>query len=415
MGNIAVSTRQRCYRYRSMRNLGKLTVSVAAVALSIVGIGVLSRSARKVSASSAALDVGSRAVGAISVSSGNYVNIVNGQPWPLNFDPFCNNSAKQCPWNNPLPDNPTLMANSAGLVSGLFASSGGGLISSLFGSRGGMTGLPDAAIEGGSREDFAHPVYLASKNDPLVTLGFTCGTGAGTTGARIHIPAKARPTASSDAHMGVIQPDGEEWDFWSATGPGRDWQDGDTINCKSSGGHSNIVSGSGSLLHSATSGAALSAGNLRVNELNNGWIPHALFVVVKVGTNGYVYPGQSNATQGGSIPIGARLQLKYTDAQIDAMAGLQPWEKTLLHQMHDYGLYVLDTGGDGWVTYKWESPTQYTSFGGTNPGEAWVSANKPPATWRPNGINWATDLVIVDPCYAEGTCTQSHSSKKRDH
>lgn len=382
-------------------NLGKFAALAVALVLPLVWVGVRLTPARTVSAKPTALNVASNAVGTIHVSAGNYVNIVNGQEWPLDFDPFCNNSGKQCPWNNPLPDSPTLMANSAGLISGLFASEGSGI-----------TGLPDAGIQGGSRVDFAHPVYLASKTDPLVTLGFTCGSGAGTSGARIHIPAKARPTASSDAHMGVIQPNGDEWDFWNTMGPGRDWQNGDTINCEACGGHSNVVTGSGSLLHSATSGAALSAGNLRVNELNNGVIPHALFVVVKVGTNGYVYPGQSNAAQGGSIPIGARLQIKYTDAQIDAMEGLQPWEKTLLHQLHDYGLYVMDTGGDGWVTYKWESPTQYTSFDGTNPGAAWARANKPPPTWRPKGINWTTDLQIVHPCYAEGTCATPHPAKK---
>jgi hypothetical protein len=276
------------------------------------------------------------------------------------------------------------------------------MISSVL-SGGGMTGLPDMANGGTGSGDFAHPVYLAASTDPLVTLGSACGSGAGTSGAQIHIPAKARPTTSSDAHMGVIQPNGDEYDFWSVPNPSSDWKTGDTINCQDSGNYSNIVTGSGSVPHSATSGAALSAGDLRVNELENGVVPHGLFVVVQ-GSNGYVYPGQSNAAQGGTIPIGARIQLKYTDAQIDAMTGLQAWEKTLLHQLHDYGLYVLDTGGDGYITYKWESPTQYTSFGGTNPGIEWNNANSVPTTWTPTGINWLTDLQVVSACYAEGTC-----------
>ncbi len=123
-------------------------------------------------------------------------------------------------------------------------------------------------------------------------------------------------------------------------------------------------------------------------------------------------PAQSRTTigaarlrpQGGSIPVGARFQLRYTDAQIDAMTGLAAWEKTLLHQLHEYGLYVLDTGGNGYITYKWESPTQYTSFGGTPPGAAWVKTNHPPSIWKPRGISWATDLQLVNPCYAEATC-----------
>jgi hypothetical protein len=429
-------------------NLGKLAGLAGALLLCVLCAGLLPRYARNVtrnirrralhsgslalaSQAPATTDAahlvsvantgatGSGTVSSSAVSSSNYVTIVNGQPWPLNFDPFCNSSAQQCPWNNPLPDNPAAMANSASLISNLFASGSGmtGLVSKLFGWGGGLTGLPDAAIQGGSTKDFAHPIYLASNDDPLVTIGAGCGDGAGSTGSQIHIPAKARPTTSTDAHMGVIQPNGEEWDFWSVPTPSRDWRNGDTISCQESGGHSNIVTGSGSLPHSATSGAALSAGNLRVNELENGVIPHALFVVVptELVRKGYiVYPGQSASGGRGGIPIGARIQLKWTDAQIDAMTGQAAWEKTLLHQLHDYGLYILDCGGDGWITYKWESPTQYTSFGGSNPGAAWNSANSPPATWRPAGINWATDLQIVDPCYAAGNCT-GKAEKRRGH
>jgi hypothetical protein len=386
-------------------NLGKVTVSAVALVLcvglilSIVRAGVPSRADSNTSSSGIST---SGTTGFIAVSASNYGNIVNGQPWPLNFAPFCNNSAKQCPWNNPLPDNPTLMANSASLVS------------NLFGSSGGITGLSDASFVGGSAKDFAHPVYLASNSDPIVALGFGCGDTARTTGAKIHIPSKARMTASTDHHMGVIQPNGDEWDFFNTTGPGRDWQTGDTIGCEYSGNHSNIVTGSGSLYHSATSGAALSVGNLRVNELQNGYIPHALFVVIQR-TNGHVYPATSDAGGGGSIPIGARFQLRYTDTQIDAMTGLTAWEKTLLRQLHDYGVYVMDTGGDGYMTIKWESPTQYTSVGGTNPGVAWQNANHAPSTWKPNGINWATDLQIVSVCYAEGTCAGSQPAGKRIH
>jgi hypothetical protein len=279
------------------------------------------------------------------------------------------------------------MANSSSLISGLI-------------SGGGITGLSDANTQGGSVDDFSHPVYLASNSDPLVKI--TCGPNSGTS---INIPAKARSTASSDHHFGVIQANGIEYDFYGII-PGSDWTDSSTIcGTYNTGASINAVTGTGSLFPSATSGAALAAGALRVNELSNGSIPHALFGVVQaVSTSSYVYPGTALAGGGGGVPIGAHIQLKWTDAQIDAMTGQAAWEKTLLHQLHDYGIYVLDTGGDGYITLKWESPTQYTSMGGTNPGAAWQSANNPPSTWKPAGINWATDLQIVDPCYAEGTC-----------
>ncbi len=348
-----------------------------------------SASSPQAATSTFSLTIAAAASATGAVSASNYVNIVNGQSWPLNFVPFCIGAGQECPWNNPLPDSPTLMSNSASMISGLFGSSGG------------MTGLPDGGQSGSN--DFSHPVYLAASTDPLVTIGSGCGTSAGITGTQIHIPAQARPTTSSDAHMGVIQPNGDEYDFWDVTNPAGNWTTGSTLHCSESGAYSNIVTASGSLTYSATSGAALSAGNLRANELQNGVISHALFVVIP-SSNGYVYPGTANAAQGGSIPIGARVQLKWTDAQIDAMTGQAAWEKTLLHQLHDYGLYVLDTGGDGYLTYKWESSTQFTSFGGTSPAAAWDKTNNPPATWKPAGINWSTDLIIVDPCYAEGSC-----------
>ncbi len=348
-----------------------------------------SASSPQAATSTFSLTIAAAASAAGTVSASNYVNIVNGQSWPLNFVPFCIGAGQECPWNNPLPDSPTLMSNSASMIS------------SLFGSSGGMTGLPDGGQSGSN--DFSHPVYLAASTDPLVTIGSGCGTSAGISGTQIHVPAKAQYTASSDHHFGVIQPNGNEYDFWDTTGPNGAWTTGSTLGCSESGAYSNIVTASGSLTYSATSGAALSAGNLRASELQNGVIPHALFVVIP-SSNGYVYPGTANAAQGGSIPIGARVQLKWTDAQIDAMTGQAAWEKTLLHQLHDYGIYVLDTGGDGYLTYKWESSTQFTSFGGTSPAAAWDKTNNPPATWKPAGINWSTDLIIVDPCYAEGTC-----------
>ena len=252
--------------------------------------------------------------------------------------------------------------------------------------------------------------------------------------AQIRIPAKARPAYGSDQHMAIVQPDGTEIDFWGAdkgfNNTSADWQTGQTINFWSGNSCGNFYTGSGFFNPSATAGdACLAGGTVRQSELAAGQINHALFLVVNcVSPSVYLYPsghvGGANCTDGSglNIPTGARVQLTLTDAQINAL-GLSLWQTAILHAMHRYGGYIMDTNGGGSRTTDLlkvsmpEDPTPYVWFGVSVPMDTQA------VTWGWNGVvisgtsylryistdNWGLDLgaytIIVDTCYALGTCS----------
>src|SRR5579875_826926 len=322
------------------------------------------------------------------VSDSTYAQIVNPGPWPRSFRPYCANasanSAAPCPWNDSLPDNPSqLYPNSATVVAAMFASSN--------------VLLPgDWSISG----DYNHAAYLASAGDHLVTV--TCSAYCGVSQATFAIPAGARAAGGNDGHMAIIEPDGTEWDMYQAgsyTG-----QTSFTVT----GLYRTSILGSGQMPGGgATSGAALVAGAIRSDELANGLIPHALFATTNCVSGNYIYPGGSQGnlcTSGTGPPMGARLQLTLTDSQINTM-GLPAWEAAILHAMHDYGIYILDTSGGGSpgaLYLRFESQTQYAAYNLAYPYSTMglnISAFD-------NLLPWGSDFRIVSSCYAQETCTQ---------
>lgn len=329
-----------------------------------------------------------------------YASIVNPGPWPSNFRPYCANASANpsapCPWNDPLPDNPQqIYPNSASIVA------------TLFGALDGVW-IPGNWTLGG---DYNHPVYLASSSDPLVTV--TCTEYCGVSSATFNIPSQARAagffqySANLDCHMAIIEPDGTEWDMYQA--------------CSYSGQSSFSVLGlfQTSILGAgqarATDGAALAAGIPRFDEMQRGLIPHALFASTACVIGSNVYPAltQGHAcTSGIAPPMGARLQLTLTDAQINALTLAEPWEYALLHAMHDYGIYILDTQGGAYagagtatLEFRYESQTQYDAYGVSYPGNAVPGLSTYSAQFD-SAIDWAHSFRIVSPCYALETCTQ---------
>jgi hypothetical protein len=102
--------------------------------------------------------------------------------------------------------------------------------------------------------------------------------------------------------------------------------------------------------------------------------------------------------------MGARLQLALTDVQINAL-GLPAWEAAILHAMHDYGVYILDTSGGsspGNLYFRFESQTQYAAYGASYP-YATMGLN---IAAFDNLLPWSSDFRIVSACYALETCTQ---------
>lgn len=287
-------------------------------------------------------------------------------------------------------------------------------------------GTPARLVAGASdtSDDFGHPTYYARSTDPVYRLRPTLPWGPSPIrGARIRIPAAAQPAGGSDGHMTVVQPDGWEYDFWrvSSKPPA-----GGTL--RFGWGGRLRVDGTGIGGEATASGFGNLAGIVRAPELEAGRIDHALFVVVRCASGDrsfhfgarrsrdrtqstYVYP----ATHGGSRcygeddapPMGARLQLAMSRAQIDAL-GLPAWKRAILTALARYGGYVGDTGGPGFAI-QLESASTYTSFGYEDPlvGFAAQSGGEEDGSVQEygdrylfdiaSGVDWARHLRVVAP------------------
>ena len=288
-----------------------------------------------------------------------------------------------------------------------------------------------------------HPIVFASRSDPVVKVKCTRYCSNPRIPTTIHIPAKARPAAAGDGHLGVVQPDGTEIDFWAVT-PNQpqyvsDWTSGATLTAQGAANCGNFYTGPGSVYAATTvGGACLAAGVVHFNELISGSIKHALFMTTSCfQANTFVYPatqnGDVNCTAAPNAPLGAHIWLDLSDAQVNALP-LVAWEKTLLRAMHDYGGYLMDSGGsptpyaNGFTAFAHvEDDAQYVAFGKSSPWAAWARSQGwnprpiPPASagyiwatrwispsspWNPLASvgGWARHLHVVDPCYAKGVC-----------
>lgn len=240
------------------------------------------------------------------------------------------------------------------------------------------------AAELAGEHDFGHPIYYARPDDSLVTLEPTEG-GLNLSGLQIRVPSAAKPAKGSDKHMVVVQPNGLVYSFWKASAPA-----GGKLAFAIGG--VNIIGGSGLDLPIGATAANFSgaAGIIRAAELMADNIPHALsmtvghctnqlgfgFGVEKAATNSaYVYP----ATHGGSgendpnlPPLGAKIRLKMSEAEIAALA-CKWYEKTILRALATYGGYIGDTSG-GTFGFMVESGEAYKSFGLTDPLKLWGEA-----------------------------------------
>jgi hypothetical protein len=357
-------------------------------------------------------------------SAANFTEIVNGQPWPTSFRPYCVNATKNpaapCPLNNTLPDSgATLASGSSQIISA-------------------MSGAGDLEFGFFRGEDSGgFPVYTAKSTDPIVAV--SCTQYCQSSSVSINIPAQARPESAicpGDCQMAVIEPNGTEYALY---GQNPAYKGGSTLSVLGLA-WANIagigVDPNGMSLTSPGRGGGNSGNGLMmatmseptVAEISSGTILHAININVPC-ESGQVFPG-SNAEDCASNfgytgpPAGSRFQLVLTNSQINGTApnsigyvaaNTAPWEKPILIAMHNYGAYATVTCGRACgdrVNIYMENGTQYTAFGGTWPVSTfnWSSSGNNgsvgsvPTNWRPGGINWATALQIVSPCYAFEQC-----------
>ncbi len=316
------------------------------------------------------------------------------------------------PFNRPLPAEPQLAPNSSAIVNQLM---------SWGEARGLVVGQPE-----GNDEDYGHPVYYASPEDPLYTIHCTRWThSCPIEGMQVHIPAAARPASGTDAHMAVIeQQNGWEYDFWQVhTQPLP--PAGGTIDISHGGRTRWGTPGATGLGSGATAaGFGLEAGVIRAEEwasatAEGGAINHALFMSVRCTGGDSVYPAAPGTTgqscpiseRAEAPPLGTHFYLDMSAAQIDALP-VPEWKRPILKAMAHYGLFVGDTFGGSSNSFglSAESDTQYRSLGlpglYAELGKEWGvgTYNGAYVFDIASGVNWARYLKVVEPCVAKGGC-----------
>jgi hypothetical protein len=288
---------------------------------------------------------------------------------PATWRPFSAASA----WNTPIAAGATASADSAAITAWLNGL-GGGPVDRYMGT-------------GGTINDYDHPVYYAKSADALARIKEQAGsrdpsityTGV-VTGSRLRasdlhnrkipMPAAATPAGGTDQHM-VIMTATHSFEmggagFW-VPGEGR-------YGCRYGAVYDLAGDGSSSDGHGATAGGtSLLSGQIRLAELQAGYIPHALAIITKYTRwNVYAAPAVGAATPDPGTtagdandlarPVtGSRLQLNYTQAEINAL-GLPAWKTTILQAMREYGMIIMDTGGAAYGL-QFESGTPDIAYG----------------------------------------------------
>lgn len=357
--------------------------------------------------------------------------------------------AATSPFNTALPPNPHIAANSSAIVARVLGDV----------SQQDRPNHLTAHVGGTSGE----PTYYTQATDPEYTLQctMTIWGNCPLNGTKIRIPRGAqveggRPAAITnnelkymdepDAHLTVVdQATGWEYDLWQVHRSPIRPEDGSVLQF-SWGGRTRI-DGNGLAFDAQGDATAARfgslAGRVRAEELAARQINHALFVVINCDSGTHVYPARKSGQSCDDIglsttnapPMGTRLQLNMTVAEIDALP-IRTWKKTLLHAMAKYGMFFGDTGSQGLFSIETEAGNQYTSLG-AYPDAWWEFAKRvevetgkqewetydPPGDApleyvgklynRPDDPNpnfdWMANvwsrLRVIDPCVSQGTCS----------
>lgn len=187
------------------------------------------------------------------------------------------------------------------------------------------------------------PIYRAAPADPTYLVRCTREDEWGpcplSNGPR-RIPADARPSAGTDGAMAVVQPDGMVDEYWQARRAGLGWT--------ASFGAVNALSGSGWGGASTGSGASRLAGVVRVAEVRDGVIDHALVVQSDTVCAGIFRPPalktDGTSRRSDCLPEGSRLQLD-PSIDLDSLGDLTPAERAVGRALQVYGAYVIDQSG----------------------------------------------------------------------
>lgn len=290
------------------------------------------------------------------------------------FDP-------KSPFNTPIPPNPPLLANSSVKVQHLL---NGDFSTQLH---------PDYITASADGTSGFTPVYFSRTSDPIYTVHCTppdpsWGT-CSVEGKQVRVPIGAMTQHPTDMHITIVDQSVVPaliYDLWQAQGfplpPG-----GNAPLNISWGGYSRPtgmgiaegLNGDGNAAHFSDL-----AGLVRAEELANGYIPHALALVIPCDNGTFVQPALGHGTTCGStqyaLPMGARLQLNMSSDAIESLP-IARWRKTFLHAFATFGAFVQDTGTDGWWNFQYECGNEYSSLGFSDQLYTFAQLNN----WTPFG------------------------------
>jgi len=307
----------------------------------------------------------------------------------------------ESPFNRKLPESPS-QATASPLIGATTAGFG--------------PGPRFEAGDGGTSDDYNHPVYFSSRNDPAYEVQCVAfGGGCEISGDRVHIPKHAYPAGGDDGHLGVIdQSSGWQYDFWQV----RERSPAGGPLVISFGGRTRIGSpGSDGLGSNATAAHfATSAGAIRAEELRTGLIDHALFMTVPCTSGRSVWPAGdgvgSVCSKNALAPaMGQHFFLDMSNQEIEGL-DVPGWQKTIFLAMANYGLFVGDTGGPAWGLKLW---TGSLRPGGPDPWVQLAQRLNVPSYIADDGttrysfdmrqsLDWSLRLRVAEPCVSRRTC-----------
>jgi len=186
--------------------------------------------------------------------------------------------------------------------------------------------------------EFGIPIYQAGADTPTHTVPCT-RTDYGLcpfAGWPVPIPDGAQPNSGSDGVLvSISQSSGVIFELWRARTEGEAWS--------AEFGAVNSLHGSGWGGAATGSGASRLGGVVRLAEIADGEIPHALALQSDNACPTFRAPAlksDGSSTRPDCIPEGARLQLD-PSVDVDAL-GLRPGELAVAKAMQRYGGYLMD-------------------------------------------------------------------------
>lgn len=255
--------------------------------------------------------------------------------------------ASSSPFNMPIPAAPVLDPNNAAMV-----------------------GYLNSGVSRVDIIEYGCPVWDAYTATPRKTITVVDPYGIGfapfaATGGQVPLTSAMTPATGTDKAMVVVEYDeGYSYEFydyrWNNGSPSCEW--GARVPLNGSGTPVTYRADSSSQNTQWTSnphwvgplgyGGSRLAGVIRLFEMQQGHIDHALCVVLRGALEGVIrWPAQKtdattakNFAGSAGTPQAARIQLNMTDAQIDALS-ITSGEKIIGKALAKYGAYAIDCGG----------------------------------------------------------------------